>query len=125
MTYAGFKSYLYAGLKKDDPRVIAARDWIAANYTLEENPGVGTDGLYYYFLVFTKAMSAFGEPTITAVDAEGTTTKRRWKTDLVHRLASLQNEDGSFRSVDDRWMENDPVLITAYALIALRQASQP
>ncbi len=125
MTYAGFKSYLYAGLKKDDPRVTAAWQWMAANYTLEENPGVGTDGLYYYMLVFAKAMEAFGEPTIPTKDADGAPALRDWRADLVARLASLQNEDGGFRSVDDRWMENDPVLITAYALIALRAASSP
>jgi hypothetical protein len=34
----------------------------------------------------------------------------------------LQEPDGSFKSVDDRWMENDPVLITAYSLIALGEA---
>lgn len=124
MTYAGFKSYLYAGLKKDDPRVVAARGWIAANYTLEENPGVGTDGMYFYMLVFAKAMDAFGEPSIEVKTAGGAAEVRDWKADLVTRLAGLQNEDGSFRSIDDRWMENNPVLITAYALIALREAAQ-
>ena len=38
--------------------------------------------------------------------------------DLVDRLAGLQSEDGSFRSVDDRWMEDNPLLITAYSLLA-------
>jgi squalene-hopene/tetraprenyl-beta-curcumene cyclase len=118
MTYAGFKSYLYAGLKKDDPRVQAAREWIAQNYTLEENPHMGTDGLYYYFVTFARAMEAFGEEEIETAGGE----KRRWADDLIDRLAELQNEDGSFRSVDDRWMENDPVLITAYSLLALQHA---
>jgi squalene-hopene/tetraprenyl-beta-curcumene cyclase len=48
--------------------------------------------------------------------------KRDWANDLIDRLAELQNEDGSFRSVDDRWMESNPVLITAYGLIALEHA---
>lgn len=52
MTYAGFKSFAYAGLERSDPRVIAARRWIAQNYTLEENPGTGTDGYYYSLMVF-------------------------------------------------------------------------
>jgi hypothetical protein len=34
----------------------------------------------------------------------------------------MQNEDGSFKSVSKRWMEGNPDLITAYAVIALRQA---
>lgn len=122
MTYAGFKSYLHAGLTKDDPRVAAALDWMRHNYTLEENPGVGTDGLYYYFVVFAKALHANGERTIRAAPPGGAMTPRDWAADLTARLASLQNADGSFRPVDDRWMENDPVLITAYALLALGYA---
>jgi hypothetical protein len=41
---------------------------------------------------------------------------------LINRLAELQAEDGSFKAVDDRWMENDPVLVTSYSLIALQHA---
>ncbi len=126
MTYAGFKSYVYAQLPRDDIRVLAAHDWIRQNYTLDENPGVGTDGLYYYFLTFARALDAWGSPTIDVIPGDGTRTidRRDWANDLIDRLAELQNEDGSFRSVDDRWMENDQMLITAYALIALQHAAR-
>lgn len=142
MTYAGFKSMLYADLDRDDPRVEAAREWMRRNYTLDENPQMGDEGLYYYFVMFSRALDAWGETHITPLipagadgpvidDAsasgehpggfvEGET--RDWQNDLVARLAELQNEDGSFRSVHSRWMENNPVLITAYALIALQHA---
>lgn len=124
MTYAGFKTYLYANLAKDDPRVTSAMDWIRRNYTVEENPGIGTNGLYYYFVVFGRALSAAGEPTIPTLRPDGTPTgeNRNWRADLIERLAQLQNDDGSFRSVDKRWMEDKPELITAYSLIALRHA---
>lgn len=127
MTYAGFKSYLYAELDKNDVRVRAAYDWIRRNYTLEENPGIGTDGMYYYFVTFARAMDAWGEPTIDIVAARSgdeIVETRDWGNDLVDRLAQLQNPDGSFRSVDDRWMEDNQVLITAYALIALQHAAR-
>ncbi|HYE02526.1 MAG TPA: hypothetical protein VD963_04755 [Phycisphaerales bacterium] len=230
MTYAGFKSLAYAGLGPDDPRVRAAERWIARNYSVTENPGLGTDGLYYYYLVFARALDARGNawvvpapaaervvvvggldeadrgvvetiaerdgrvlvwsggqderaeggretsvrPTdganvpaasskapgvflemrsgeearaaagaiaiwagerrgsaVAAVVWDGTGAApealrgrlgRDWGNDLIDRLAELQKEDGSFTVVDERWMENDPVLITAYALIALREA---
>lgn len=118
MTYAGFKSYLYAELDRDDPRVTAAYAWLQDNYTMAENPGISTDGLYYYYITLARALSAWGEPTIEVRD-EG---DRDWAADLIAQLATLQNEDGSFRSVDDRWMEDNPVLITAYSLIALQHA---
>ncbi len=122
MSYAGFKSYLYAGLSKDDPRVAAALEWIGRHYTLDENPGVGTDGLYYYYLVFARAMAANGSPTVETVDSLGGKALRHWRKDLCDKLLTLQQSDGSFRPVDDRWMENNPVLITAYALNALSNA---
>ncbi len=128
MSYAGFKSYLYANLDRDDPRVKAAHDWIKANYTLEENPGIGNNGLYYYYLTFARALSTLGDdiieieldPAAVKNDEDGT---RDWANDLIDQLATLQNEDGSFKSVDDRWMENNPILITAYSLIALQHAT--
>lgn len=123
MTYTGFKSYIYAGLKRDDPRVQAAMGWILKNYTLEENPGLGTDGMYYYFVVFGKAMGAWGEPVVNAAAPGKEPAQRDWRADLVERLAALQQEDGSFKVVDDRWMEDNPVLITAYALAALREVT--
>lgn len=124
MTYAGFKSYLYAELPRDDVRVTAAMDWIRRNYTVSENPGMGTDGLYYYYVTFARALSAWGDAEIRTVTTEGSEQPRDWANDLIDRLAELQNPDGSFKSLDDRWMENDPVLISAYSLIALRTAAK-
>lgn len=124
MSYAGFKSYLYAGLSREDPRVTAVRGWISDNYTLRENPGLGTDGFYYYMLMFSRAMHAFGEPTLPVRGRDGTIARREWATDLVRRLGELQEPDGGFRSVDDRWMEDNRVLITAYCLLALQHAAR-
>ena len=62
MTYAGLKSMIYAGLGRDDPRVKAALAYITRHYTLEENPGLGPQGLYYFYHTFAKTMSVLGEP---------------------------------------------------------------
>ena len=69
MTYAGLKSMIYAGLKPDDPRVKAAVKWIQQHYELDNNPGMGTQGLYYYYQAFAKALAALGEDTFQ--DADG------------------------------------------------------
>ncbi|MEO1716208.1 MAG: prenyltransferase/squalene oxidase repeat-containing protein [Planctomycetota bacterium] len=119
MTYAGFKSYAYAQLDESDPRVAAAMRWMAANYTLDENPGIGTDGYYYYLLVFGRALGARGL-LILPTDRGNAD----WTTDLADKLLEMQQPDGSVRPVDDRWMEDNPVLITSYALIAAQNARQ-
>jgi len=117
-TYLGFKSLLYADLSADDPRLVAARDWIEANFTLDENPGLGDQGRYYYYCAMARALGEWGDD---AIGPEG--SERDWREGLVRALLALQNEDGSFRVLHERWMEGDEVLITAYALIALQTAA--
>lgn len=116
MTYAGLKSFLYAGVSKDDPRVGAAVEWIRRNYDLDTNPGMGAQGLYYYYHVFAKALAHFGEDQFA--DHEG--AKHDWRQELVAELASRQNPDGYWTNTEsDRWLESDPCLVTGYALLSL------
>jgi squalene-hopene/tetraprenyl-beta-curcumene cyclase len=115
MTYSGLKSMLYAGLRPDDIRVKAALGYIAKNYTLDENPGSGQRGLYYYYLMFARAMAALGKPTFT--DAAG--KEHDWKAELAAALAKRQGTTGSWVNNDDRFMEGDPNIVTSYALMAL------
>lgn len=115
MTYAGLKSMLYAGVDSDDPRVAAAYKWIQRHFTLAENPGMGQQGLFYYFHTFAKALDAVGKDDL--VDADG--KSHNWRAELVARLAELQNDNGSWLNPNDRWMEADPNLVTGYALLAL------
>ncbi len=123
MTYAGFKSYLYAQLDRDSVEVRAAYDWIRKNYTLDENPGVGMQGYYYYLHTFARALDTWGSSTIVTLNADGTEGETHdWANDLIDKLEGLQREDGSFANDADRWMEGDPVLVTAYVLNALEYA---
>lgn len=115
ITYAGLKSMIYAGLTKDDVRVKAATEWIRRNYTLSENPGMGQQGLYYYFQTFAKTMSSLETESFTTDDG----TKHFWKQELVKKLAELQQSNGSWIYPADRWYEEDPNLVTAYCLLAL------
>jgi squalene-hopene/tetraprenyl-beta-curcumene cyclase len=116
MTYAGLKSMIYAGVGKDDPRVEAASEWIANNYSLDENPGMGPSGLYYYYHTFAKALSAIGDAKLT--DEGG--AAHDWKQELVDALAARQQPNGSWVNKDQaRWLENDPNLVTGYVLLAL------
>ena len=118
ITYAGFLSYIYADLKRDDPRVTVAFDWLRNNYTLEENPGMGPSGYYYYLQIMSKALSAYGANELQLKD--GTTVD--WRRQLVSKLMKLQQTDGSWKNENERWLERDPVLATSYSLMALEIA---
>ena len=115
MTYAGLKSMIFAGLTRDDPRVKAAIEWLRRHYTFAENPGMGDAGLYYYFHTASKALDALGEDRFT--DAAG--MAHDWRGELSDVLLAKQREDGSWANENKRWLEDDPNLVTAYALLAL------
>jgi squalene-hopene/tetraprenyl-beta-curcumene cyclase len=115
MTYAGLKSMIYAGVTSDDPRVKAAYEWIQDHYTLDENPGMGDSGLYYYYHTFAKALDTVGKTAL--VDAKD--KSHDWRNELGEKLASLQKDDGSWINSNARWLEGDPNLVTSYALLAL------
>jgi squalene-hopene/tetraprenyl-beta-curcumene cyclase len=115
MTYAGLKSMIYAGLTRDDPRVKAAWTYISQHYSLEENPGLGQAGLYYYYHTFAKTMAVLETPSIT----DTTGASHDWRAELIAALAKRQQADGSWVNKSDRFMEGDPNLVTAYALLAL------
>lgn len=120
MTYAGFMSYLYAQLDRDDPRVQDAFHWIRQNYTLRENPRMGMQGYYYYLHTFSRALHAWGDPVIETTDGQ----KHDWANELIDRLVDLQRDNGSWVNPEDRWREGDPNLVTAYAVLALQHALQ-
>jgi len=115
MTYHGFKSLVYAGLTKDDPRTQAALKWISKFYTVEKNPGQGTAGLFYYYNTFGKALEA---SQLDRIDTTGSES-RDWRKDLVTELAKRQREDGSWVNQNQQWFENDQNLCTSFALLAL------
>ena len=172
VTYAGFKSMIYANLDRDDPRMKAALGWISKNYTLSQNPGMPEDqklqGLFYYYLSMGRALNAYGNATIEVAGApratitaapevaftdvqakmdelktqgvtdiqlvagkEGSgikveqseaTQKRDWANDMIDVVTSQQHEDGWWANKESRWMESQPVLVTAYSVIALQNA---
>jgi hypothetical protein len=118
MTYAGLKSFLYAGVGKDDPRVVAALGWIKRHYTLEENPGQGQAGLFYYYQTFAKAMALLGEDKFE--DAKG--VKHDWRKELVDVLKSKQKADGSWANPNKAFFEDNAELATSFALLSLSYA---
>ena len=125
MSYAGFKSMLYARVDRNDVRVRRAVEWIKRHYTLATNPNMPDEqsqqGLYYYYFIFAKTMQAWGVEELT----DGHGVPRRWRTELIEALAARQREDGSWANEADRWYEGNPHLVTSYAVLALQTALTP
>jgi squalene-hopene/tetraprenyl-beta-curcumene cyclase len=121
MTYAGLKSFIFAGLGQDDPRVQAAVAWLRANYSFAENPGLGTAGLFYYFHTAAKALDALGGETLT--DAAG--RDHAWRRELADAIIARQKPDGSWTNDNERWLEGEPALVTSYALLTLAYCLPP
>jgi squalene-hopene/tetraprenyl-beta-curcumene cyclase len=115
ISYAGMMSFAYARVSKNDDRVSAVIDWLSKNYTLDENPGMGQEGLYYYFHLMSKALTAHGVKNLKGPDSKSID----WRNQLASKLIALQNEDGSWKNSNKRWMEGDSNLTTSYVLIAL------
>ena len=118
MTYAGYKSLLFAGLPADDARVMAALQWIRGHWTLTENPGMGRQGWYYYLHALARAMRA-GQHDVL-VDDKG--VPHAWRSELVDVLLNAQSPDGSWTNEEKRWLEGETELTTIYALLALQEA---
>lgn len=117
MSYAGLLSFIYAKVSADDPRVVAVKEWLGKNYTLAENPALGTQGLYYYYQTMAKALTAANIDKLKLENG----TEADWRKDLGEKLLSVQRENGSWINDTGRWMESNPVLVTAYTVLALEQ----
>jgi len=117
MSYAGLLSMIYADLNPDDKRVKSVLKWLGANYTLKENPGLGQQGLYYYYHAMTKSLVAAGIDLLERPDG----TKVDWRKNLGRLLVSNQGKDGSWVNENSRWWENDDILVTSYVVLTLEQ----
>ncbi|MEE2906772.1 MAG: hypothetical protein VX527_02970 [Planctomycetota bacterium] len=121
MTYAGFKSLLYAGLGPKDPRVRAALDWMSAHWNLNDNPGLGQQGYYYYLYTMARALRASGLDSIRTADG----VRHDWRSEMASVILSRQQEDGSWINTTDRWLEGRQDLTTIYATLALEEILKP
>ncbi|MCS6771515.1 MAG: terpene cyclase/mutase family protein [Kiritimatiellae bacterium] len=122
MTYAGLLSFIYAQVDKSDPRVQSAFEWALKYWNLDENPGMGQQGLYYYYQTLAKALAIMNQDVLHLADSR----RINWREELIKKLVSLQRiePDGSgyWKNDEGRWWEADPVLVTSYCLLALDMA---
>jgi squalene-hopene/tetraprenyl-beta-curcumene cyclase len=74
--------------------------------------------------VLSKSLAAFGQPLVPVKDKQV-----NWKADVANKLVSLQKREdktglGFWKNDTDKYFEGDPVLVTAYSLLALEYAAK-
>jgi squalene-hopene/tetraprenyl-beta-curcumene cyclase len=120
ITYAGMLALIYADVSRDDVRVRSALDWATKHWTLDENPGMGQDGLYFFYDVLANCLNAARVdriPLKAGAEAD-------WRAELARKLVKLQQVEpksgrGFWVNPSGSYWENDPALVTSYALLAL------
>ena len=120
ITYAGLLALIYADVNRSDPRVRSAFEWSSKRWSLEENPGMGQQGLYFFYNVLTKALTAYGQDLVPLKNG----SLLDWRGAVASKLVQLQRIEAStghgyWKNDNGRFWENDPVLATSYALVAL------
>ena len=84
---------------------------------------MGAEGLFFFYNVLAKSLNAADRDLVPREDGSFV----NWRADLVARLVSVQQIDdktghGYWKNDTGRFWENDPVLVTAYSVLALQMA---
>ena len=117
-TADGILSLLALSAKPADPKVAAGLAWLTKHHRCDGVPGFDDSGakwrdgmIYYYLAASAQAFRATGS------GPEG------WKADLIRSLGAPQRVDGSFKNSSFLMKEDDPLIATTFALIALESSA--
>ncbi len=119
---------VYLPLAPEQQIAMRAYQAVRDGYDLERNPdlarrrvlaapGGDARGLYYYYLVLARTLAVHGSPHLTTSDGR----RHDWPREIARKLLSLQQSDGRWVNADPGWWEDEPVLVTSYALLALAE----
>jgi hypothetical protein len=121
-TADGLRALLLCGRPPEDVRVTAARAWLEANFRSDVHPGCYADdrehnrGAVYYYYCCSVALA------LRAARVEELATPRgkvRWAEALADQLVQRQRPDGSWSNPLVPQREDDPLVATSLAALAL------
>ncbi len=120
-TADGVLALLSTGMGMDDPRLAGAVEWLVRNHREDRVPGIpetapndwGKGMRFYYSAASAEAFSRLG------LGPEG------WRERLVATLLGERRADGSFANADPIGKEDDPLISTPFALLALLRGGHP
>jgi squalene-hopene/tetraprenyl-beta-curcumene cyclase len=118
-TADGFRCLAYCGVAESDPRRRAAHDWLVKHFQAGRHPGTYAErremdrmAVYYYYTASLARAPA--DLVVTHGDESVPVTRL-----LAEDVAGRQREDGSWVNPAHAIREDDAVLATSFALIAL------
>jgi hypothetical protein len=114
-TCDGLLSLLAAGVPETDERVKAAAKWLDSHQGIKQPAGMPKDDPTPWYLALHYYNIAVRAEAWAAINKPGD-----WRTEITRHLKAQQSKDGSFTNEQSHLMkENDPLLATTLALIAL------
>ncbi|MBN9121890.1 MAG: terpene cyclase/mutase family protein [Planctomycetes bacterium] len=122
-TADGLRALALCGDPTDKDRLDAARKWLVENYRTDHHPGTYTaayepnrDAVYFYYAAsLSKAFRDHDPPPEYG---------RSWSTELGSALATRQAKDGSWTNPVELVRENDPIVATCSAVLALARCDR-
>lgn len=117
-TADGARALQLCKVRPNDPGLQSARDWLVKHFRADRHPGVyvprherNRDAVYYYYAASaSKAFCALAVRQAGGLD---------WAAELSAELARRQKDDGSWSNPVELVRENDPLVATANAVLAL------
>lgn len=113
-TCEGVLALLASGVDRHDQRVVAAERWLEAHPRLDRPDGIPPGGTENWAAAIRFYHLAVRAECYAALDWPGD-----WQTDVARLLATWQASDGHFRSEAFLMKEDDPLLATTLAVLAL------
>ncbi len=121
-TADGLRALQLCGFASDHPRVAAAWQWIANNFTADSHPGGyaadrdhAREAVYFYYCHALLDVLSMPE----ASGAVAVTHRRAWAQAIANALIARQQDDGSWRNVAVDVREDDPLVAASLATGAL------
>jgi squalene-hopene/tetraprenyl-beta-curcumene cyclase len=121
-TADGWRALLHCGRPADDPRVRAARAWMEQQFRADVHPGKyaapreGNRGAVYYYYCCSVAQTLRRAGVTELAAPKG---KVRWAEVLAEELIAKQRSDGSWVNLSVPQREDDPLVATSLAALAL------
>jgi hypothetical protein len=123
VTADGIRAMLHCGRAKDHPRVQAARAWLEKHFRADSHPGHysppterNREAVYFYYTA--SVALALRELDVDKLRTE--TGEIAWREALTAALLKRQTKDGTWINDLNAVREDDPLLATSFAVLALR-----